>query len=382
MFAWQYRILLLVTSIMVTVAIQANFERLEQPSGKEYVDYDLRVRKFNRTAVTLNGTININQIMDNTMIFSSNTFLSRLGNQQFQHYPMHLPTHGLCELIKHLHGEYTAAIEDIVNVPSASECPIEKRAMYVPDKIVPMDVIPDSLSSGLWKLVISGELNDTIVIRFMQCILLCLVAVCSQQASATLKASYERFEQFLGHEYIDFDLRVRKFNRTTMTLNGTINVNQPIDDTIQFASDVFLSRLGNQQFQHYPQHLPTSGICEFIDHLHEEYPAIIADIVSIPDHKECPVSERAMHVVDMVFPSDILPESLSSGLWKMVITALPERVVPKTLVVSVFGSVVSTNGVVYVPKRMAVSSFHPFWAEKKVLPRAVQQQQQQQQHQQ
>lgn len=59
------------------------------------------------------------------------------------------------------------------------------------------------------------------------------MAVCAQQAFATLKASYERFEQFLGHEYIDFDLRVRKFNRTTMTLNGTINVNQPIDDTIQ-----------------------------------------------------------------------------------------------------------------------------------------------------
>ncbi|XP_040167206.1 uncharacterized protein LOC120902486 [Anopheles arabiensis] len=162
---------------------------------------------------------------------------------------------------------------------------------------------------------------------YQQFILLCFMAVCAQQAIATLKASYERFEQFLGHEYIDFDLRVRKFNRTTMTLNGTINVNQPIDDTIQFSSDVFLSRLGNQQFQHYPQHLPTSGICEFIDHLHEEYPAIIADIVSIPDHKECPVSERAMHVVDMVFPSDILPESLSSGLWKMVITGMIDETV-------------------------------------------------------
>ena len=70
-------------------------------------------------------------------------------------------------MIQHVHDEYTSAIEDIVNMPSASECPISKRAMHIRDKLVPMDVIPDSLSSGLWKLVISGELNDTIVIRFM-----------------------------------------------------------------------------------------------------------------------------------------------------------------------------------------------------------------------
>ena len=34
-----------------------------------------------------------------------------------------------------------------------------------------------------------------------------------------------------------------------------------------------------------------------------------------------------MHVVDMVFPSEILPESLSSGLWKMVITGMIDETV-------------------------------------------------------
>ena len=51
-----------------------------------------------------------------------------------------------------------------------------------------------------------------------------------------MKGSFERFEQFLGQEYIDFDLRVRKFNRTTTTLNGTIYINELIDDTIQVSS--------------------------------------------------------------------------------------------------------------------------------------------------
>ncbi|XP_040161428.1 uncharacterized protein LOC120899534 [Anopheles arabiensis] len=156
-----------VSYVLPLLGMKGSFERFEQFLGQEYIDFDLRVRKFNRTTMTLNGTIYINKRIDDTIQFSSNIFLSRLGNQQFQHYPMHLPTQGLCEMIQHVHDEYTSAIEDIVNVPSASECPIEKRAMYVRDKIVPMDVIPDSLSSGLWKLVISGELNDTIVIRFM-----------------------------------------------------------------------------------------------------------------------------------------------------------------------------------------------------------------------
>ncbi|XP_053665454.1 uncharacterized protein LOC128714606 [Anopheles marshallii] len=151
------------------------------------------------------------------------------------------------------------------------------------------------------------------------CLLLCMVAACVQP-SFGVKASFERFEQFFGQEYIDFDLRVRKYNRTEMTLNGTIFVNQPIDDTIVFSTDVFLSRLGNQQFQHYPMHLPTSGLCEFLDHLHEEYPAFIIDIAYIAQPSECPVTERAMHIQDKLFPTEVLPESLSTGLWKMVIS--------------------------------------------------------------
>uniref|UniRef100_A0A182RJZ2 Uncharacterized protein n=1 Tax=Anopheles funestus TaxID=62324 RepID=A0A182RJZ2_ANOFN len=146
-----------------------------------------------------------------------------------------------------------------------------------------------------------------------------MVAACVRPAFA-IKAAYERFEQLFGNEYIDFDVRVRKFNRTEMTLNGTVHVKQPIDNTIVFSTDVFLSRLGNQQFQHYPMHLPTGGFCEFIDHLHEEYPTVIVDIVNIPQLSECPITERSMHIQDKLFPTEALPESLSSGLWKMVIS--------------------------------------------------------------
>ncbi|XP_050072351.1 uncharacterized protein LOC126560434 [Anopheles maculipalpis] len=148
-----------------------------------------------------------------------------------------------------------------------------------------------------------------------------MAAACVQPIFS-IKVSFERFEQYFGDEYMHFDLRVRKYNRTEMTLNGTIFVNQPVDDAMVLSTDVFLSRLGNQQFQHYPQHLPTSGLCEFFDHLHEEYPSIIADIENAPNFNECPITPRGMHIPDKLFPAEVLPESLSNGLWKMVISGI------------------------------------------------------------
>ncbi|XP_052892724.1 uncharacterized protein LOC128300637 [Anopheles moucheti] len=135
-----------------------------------------------------------------------------------------------------------------------------------------------------------------------------------------VRANYERVEQLIGKEYINFDLRIRKFNRTAVTLNGTIYVNQPIDQSFVCSSNVFLSRLGNQQFAHSPLHLPTANMCEFMDHIHEEYSTVVADIVNFPQKSECPITERTMFVKDKLFPTEVLPTPLSVGLWKIEFT--------------------------------------------------------------
>ncbi|XP_052864297.1 uncharacterized protein LOC128270911 [Anopheles cruzii] len=135
-----------------------------------------------------------------------------------------------------------------------------------------------------------------------------------------LHGKFELFEQSLGKQLIDMDLRVRKYNRTESTLNGTIFIRQTVDDTLILNTDVFFSALGNQQFQHLPMHLPTSGFCQFMNHLHEEYPNVIKDIAHITEAEECPVSERAMIIIDKSFPSEVLPPKLTKGLWKMVVT--------------------------------------------------------------
>ncbi|KFB52468.1 AGAP008958-PA-like protein [Anopheles sinensis] len=156
------------------------------------------------------------------------------------------------------------------------------------------------------------------------------------EALVCYKANYERVEQVFGQEYAEIDLRVRKYNRTTTVMNGTMYIRQPLDDNMVFSSDVFHSRLGNQQFQHYPMRLPTSGYCQFIENLHKEYKAVVEDMVNIPNPGECPVTERAIYIHDKVFPPGVLPESLAPGLWKIVITGAlvtkPENILFRMMV--------------------------------------------------
>ncbi|XP_041775530.1 uncharacterized protein LOC121595551 [Anopheles merus] len=135
-----------------------------------------------------------------------------------------------------------------------------------------------------------------------------------------LEILFEQFEQFSGFEIVDMKLRVRKFNRTMTTLNGTIFIRQPISNDVVFHTDLFHSRLGNQQFNHYPAKLPTCGFCDFFDNLHNTYEEHISDIVNVPRLKECPVQVREAHILDKPFPSSVLPPVCPTGLWKIVIS--------------------------------------------------------------
>ncbi|XP_053666130.1 uncharacterized protein LOC128715273 [Anopheles marshallii] len=165
MFAWQWCLLSFMAVVHTALGVKANYERVEQLDNKEYMNFDLRIRKFNRTAVTLNGTVYINRPIDQSFVCSSNAFLSRLGNQQFAHSPLHLPTANMCEFMDHINEEYSAVIADVVNFPKKSECPITERTMYVKDKLFPTEVLPRPLSVGLWKMEFTAKLENVEVIK-------------------------------------------------------------------------------------------------------------------------------------------------------------------------------------------------------------------------
>ncbi|KFB52462.1 hypothetical protein ZHAS_00020703 [Anopheles sinensis] len=92
-----------------------------------------------------------------------------------------------------------------------------------------------------------------------------------------------------------------------MALNGSLVVRRSAANDIRMSLDLFHSRLGNQQFNHYPMKLPTSGTCDFIDTLRTNYKETLAQIENMPGKGECPVTPRTIYVRDLVFPTDVYP---------------------------------------------------------------------------
>ncbi|XP_058056789.1 uncharacterized protein LOC131208157 [Anopheles bellator] len=235
----------------VASAVQITFEDFVQTLGRDYVLLDLRVRKYNRTLAVLNGTVDFLTPQYNILKFRVDIFHSRLGNQQFNHYPMKLPTQGVCDFLELLYERYSEQIA--------------KFALAV-------------------------------------------------------QMMFEDFVQTLGQEEVLFNLRVRKYNRTLAVLNGTVDFLTSLTKPVQFRADFFHSRLGNQQFNHYPMKLPTQGVCDFWDLLYERYPEQLAKLVNPPPKGECPVARRQMHVLDLAFPPEVIPPVVPKGLWKAVLT--------------------------------------------------------------
>ncbi|XP_052898284.1 uncharacterized protein LOC128305044 [Anopheles moucheti] len=146
---------------------------------------------------------------------------------------------------------------------------------------------------------------------------LCILCVVSVTG---IKVVFENFVQESGYEYGTFDIRVRKFNRTVTSLNGSVFLHQWIDNSIVFSLDLFHSRLGNQQFNHYPMKLPSSGTCDFLDNLQSTYGEYLGPLKNIPAIGECPFSPRTIDVIDYVFPSEPVPKVMPRGLWKALLT--------------------------------------------------------------
>uniref|UniRef100_A0A6E8W9R6 MD-2-related lipid-recognition domain-containing protein n=1 Tax=Anopheles coluzzii TaxID=1518534 RepID=A0A6E8W9R6_ANOCL len=148
-------------------------------------------------------------------------------------------------------------------------------------------------------------------------IVLMFTLFCHETVGVSL--SIDSFEQTLGQDIMEMDLRVRKFNRTSTVINGTIHLRQEATNALQFNLDIFYSRLGNQQFNHMPLKLPTAGACDFVDNLKRNYPEHIRNVFNLPEIGECPISPRDVYILDAEFPNEAIPPAIArEGLWKAV----------------------------------------------------------------
>ncbi|XP_041775524.1 uncharacterized protein LOC121595545 [Anopheles merus] len=236
--------------------IQIDFERFEQLSGFNLYNSSLRVRKFNRTLVTLNGTLEIVAPLNKTIMVSTDFFHSSRGNQQYNHHPAKFPTRDVCDFMSNFYEGYNEHVEDIINMPKRGECPITPRMIYVVNKNFPAKAVPHFFRPGLWKAYMINKIKNVEV---------------------------SRFEMLTGFDVYGSTLRVRKYNRTTIVLNGTFTSKIVLDNKYVVSTQLFHSPLGNQQFNHYPMKLPTHQLCDFVDMLHDEYGEYLVNVYNMPE---------------------------------------------------------------------------------------------------
>ncbi|XP_050094209.1 uncharacterized protein LOC126576934 [Anopheles aquasalis] len=101
-----YFVFIICGLVILAQSVEIVFESFEQISGYELFETTLRVRKYNRTTNVMNGTTDLKYEVNDTLVTSTDLWYSSLGNQQFNHYPMKLPTAGACSFIKSLRKMY------------------------------------------------------------------------------------------------------------------------------------------------------------------------------------------------------------------------------------------------------------------------------------
>ncbi|XP_040167610.1 uncharacterized protein LOC120902702 [Anopheles arabiensis] len=157
--------LLLFVSVTLQL-MQIDFERLEQLAGFDIYNSSLRVRKYNRTAVVINGTIELMVPLNESVMVTSDLFHSSRGNQQFNHYPVKFPTQNVCEFLENFYTDYSEYVDDLDNLPAKGECPIKPCKIDILNKPFPAKAVPPFFPSGLWKAQLKLTMNDVEIARF------------------------------------------------------------------------------------------------------------------------------------------------------------------------------------------------------------------------
>ena len=95
-------------------------------------------------------------------------------------------------------------------------------------------------------------------------------------------------KQLSGAEFIDFsEWKVRKVNRTTRLLTGTVVVVNPnIDNKVKIEFELYKKQGGEYRKQAYT--LPPKGSCDFINQDTYFYPEIVK-VSNAPEKMPCPL---------------------------------------------------------------------------------------------
>ncbi|XP_065074195.1 uncharacterized protein LOC135698230 [Ochlerotatus camptorhynchus] len=143
--------------------MKLQMERFEQELGFNLFNATgIRVRKFNRTSWVMDGEGDLFVDIGNEYSFTVTAAFSRLGNNQFNQYPMKIAKQKVCNVLNKEYKEYQKYFVNWTNLPSVGDewlCPFPKGHYWVKDFAPEGDWIPPVLYPGYWRL--SFDLLDS-----------------------------------------------------------------------------------------------------------------------------------------------------------------------------------------------------------------------------
>ncbi|XP_058454863.1 uncharacterized protein LOC131432543 [Malaya genurostris] len=150
--------------------IEVDLQRFEQTGDTTVFDArNVRVRKYNRSTPVLNGTVTVRRDLNNDFQTAVRVAYSRLGNNQFNEYPLKWPTTPFCHMMKDSYRDIQYIFANHSNFPQVSEeglCPFPQGNYWFKDALFPINFIPPIVQEGYWRMniTISGKTNTDLII--------------------------------------------------------------------------------------------------------------------------------------------------------------------------------------------------------------------------
>ncbi|KXJ77330.1 hypothetical protein RP20_CCG007846 [Aedes albopictus] len=164
--------LLVLTASTIAMTIRVQLDRFEQQKGFSLVDATgLRVRKYNRTTSVLNGECDIFYDIGDNYTSTLTMAYSRLGNNQFNEYPMKFSKAKMCDFFNGQYKEYQYLFKGSSNLPQVGNdriCPFPRGHYWVKNWAPDSSWVPSVIPAGYWRFTyIILDLQDNVMLRHL-----------------------------------------------------------------------------------------------------------------------------------------------------------------------------------------------------------------------
>lgn len=147
----------------IDAAMEVQLDRFEQLSGHHLINASgVRVRKYNRTTWALDGEADVYIDLTDAYSFYVGSAYSRLGNNQYNEYPLKLAKNKTCAVFNGPFKEYQQYFVESTNLPRVADdwlCPFPKGHYWVKDLAPEGGWIPPVVPEGYWRLTF--DMMDT-----------------------------------------------------------------------------------------------------------------------------------------------------------------------------------------------------------------------------